>query len=150
MSRRIVRVMVYVGLVCLPFVALSDPFLRQSVFGPKIHGVPVYAWEHDARRDFSRSSARPSLYERVAGSLGFRVSPTYIDDFRFPHRDPELLPILLTLADDNDQEVRYWVALYLGNHPNEPKAIAALEELANDPVKLVREQAQKSLDQCRK
>jgi HEAT repeat protein len=51
---------------------------------------------------------------------------------QFNASDPEMLPVLLSLADDPDEEVRGIVACYLGVQPANPDAAKVLTRLLDD------------------
>jgi hypothetical protein len=143
------RIVIYVGLICLPALLLADPFMRQSLFGPKIDGVPIHAWRHDMRRTFSADRHKPTFAERAYATIGIEHSSNYCTGFWSPpRRDPEMLPILIGLSGDSDEDVRWWVAVYLGDLTDHQEAMASLNFMKNDPAKRVREQAIASLDRA--
>jgi HEAT repeats len=150
MKKHLPRTMIYLCLGCLTVLVLSHPYTRQSLFGPKIRGIPFCAWQQDTRNGFSSNRWTPTFREKVFESVGIHASRFYIDDFRFPCGDPDMLHVLISLADDEDDEVRRWVALYLGRLPHQEEAIASLDRLADDPAKLVRDEARASLVRCKK
>jgi hypothetical protein len=144
-KKQFVRVAVYVTVLGVPALMLSNPYYRQSIFGPKIRGVPVYAWQHDTRVWFGAGRNNRSLTDRALAMVGIHPSPTYIDNFMFPSLDPEMLPVLISLADDSDDDVRQSVAYYLGYWYKQDEVATTLRVLANDPVRRVSDQAQISL-----
>jgi hypothetical protein len=144
-KKHIFRVILYAVLIGVPAFVLLDPYHRQCIFGPKIHGVPVYAWQHDTRVWFGAGRNNRSLTDRALAMVGIHPSPTYIDNFMFPSLDPEMLPVLISLADDSDDDVRRSVAYYLGYWYSQEEVTTTLRILANDAVKGVSDQAQISL-----
>src|SRR5438552_25941 len=132
MKKRIARIVVYFGLTCLTALVLSHPYIWQSIFGPKINGVPFWAWQQETRKQFSAASRKPTILERALATCGIGVNFQWIDGFNFSaHRhNPEMLPVLLSLSDDRDNDVRFSVALYLGRMPARDETITALNRLA--------------------
>jgi HEAT repeat protein len=80
-------------------------------------------------------------------TVGIDKSDYYIDGFAaLPRRDPEMLPILLRLSNDDDEQVRWAVAYYLGYLRDREEALAILRIMVNDPASQVRERAKTSLE----
>ena len=79
---------------------LLIPPLRQTIFGPKIDGIPVCIWEHQIRNNIMRSQARPWYYTALekAGVIDSRRG--------WISYSPDLLPVMVTLAEDGDVEIR--------------------------------------------
>ena len=152
MKKRIARIVVYFGLTCLTALVLSHPYIWQSLFGPKIDGVPFWAWQQETRNQFSAASRKPTTLQRAFATIGIGVHHQWIDGFNFAahSHNPEMLPVLLSLVDDRDEDVRWWVALYLGRMPVQDETITALNRLADDPSKLVSDEAGESLHRTRK
>jgi hypothetical protein len=147
MKKHVWRIAIYTCLICAPALLLTDPYMRQSLFGPKIHGVPTCAWEHDMRRRFSSNRNKPTFSEKMYATVGIYKSDYYIDGFSaLPRRDPEMLPILLRLSNDDDEQVRWAVAHYLGYLRDREEALAILRIMVNDPANQVRERAKTSLE----
>ncbi|MSQ93149.1 MAG: HEAT repeat domain-containing protein [Gemmataceae bacterium] len=97
LSRR--WLLAFLGVAALLFgLAMLHPYPRQSLFGPKIDGVPWCVWEDKIRR-----SVVPD-WEK-GWTLRFLDQIGLLKDSRLPDI-PELLPVYLHLANDDHIEVR--------------------------------------------
>src|ERR1019366_7308351 len=123
MKKRIARIVVYFGLTCLTALVLSHPYIRQSLFGPKIKGEPLWAWQQEFR---ARSDSQPpTLVGKLLNILKIDSKPMrWIGTF--DSGDPELLPVLITLAEDGDENVRCRVANALRYVPPDDAKMALL------------------------
>lgn len=110
---------------------VSFPYPRQLVFGPKIQGVPLCAWQehfrdHVARKEprFAERRQEPSVLRDLFGWLGGGGSNLKWDSLRESERDT----VLLSLLDDPQPYVRAAVA---GSFfaANSPKGVSALLQL---------------------
>ena len=142
MKKRIARIVVYFSLTCLTALVLSHPYIWQSIFGPTIKGEPLWAWQQEFRED---AGADPTTHSaRTVRLLKFDNEP-----FRWSgvFNDPEMLPVLISLADDPDERVRAHVANHLAYLPLEGD-VAELYSLAlDDPSQKVRQAAIRSLSE---
>ncbi len=93
------RLLIAVALLCA--LAVAHPFVRQSIFGPKIEGIPWCVWENAARRAANPARNPPSWYFKTLEELHL-VQPQ-VD---LTTHAPSLWPIYLHLAEDADVEVR--------------------------------------------
>ena len=98
------RKFVYAGLctvVLLALLTLLDPFVRQSIFGPQIDGIPWCVWEQKNCALADGTNQRTWL-TRMLESVGMRRrrSAGLNLDAR------AVLPVYMQLADDSDAKVR--------------------------------------------
>jgi hypothetical protein len=115
-NRRWCRLLLAVTTLCA--LTLLHPFVRQSIFGPMIDGIPWCVWEEEVRRDAHpelRGLPRSWFYRQMeaigvlkrqpdmgAGDLGGTVT----------------LPLYLHLVNDGDVNVRRYALRRLANRPN--------------------------------
>ena len=97
-SRRWLLVPLGIG-VLLVALAMLHPYPRQLLFGPKIHGVPWCVWESQIRR----AAAPAGSSYRFLGAL---EDIGLLQRTRLNSISPELLPIFLHLASDDNLHVR--------------------------------------------
>src|ERR1019366_9806046 len=146
MKKRIARIVVYFGLTCLTALVLSHPYIRQSLFGPKIKGEPLWAWQQEFRARLD--SQPPTLVGKLLSILKIDSKPMrWIGTF--DSGDPELLPVMVSLADDGDENVRRDVAYALDN-ANPAGAMATLIHMLEDRSSNVRHGALSTLMHFRK
>ncbi len=86
--------------------AMLHPYPRQSLFGPTIRGKPRCFWEAEIQRHLPRE---PSFVDRAKNVLGM---PRRNMPWQEVFDDAEMLPLLLDMLDDPDNEVRHFA---LGN-----------------------------------
>jgi hypothetical protein len=100
-TRRRVLVLLGAGaLLC--GLAMLHPYPRQSLFGPKVRGVPWCVWEAEMRRQTDpegHGQLWSSQLRRLLGIKDDGLNPQ--DEF-----DPELLPLLLHTLRHRDAVVR--------------------------------------------
>ena len=137
LSRR--RVLAILGVLTLLFgVAMSHPYLRQSLFGPKINGEP---W--CARKKFRAyvhwNEKNENLYRRTKRWLGMHIEGPDLWKFRYKEAEP----VLLALADDHDPDVRYQAAytLIYNSAFRDRAALPFIRPFLNDPEPYVQNQA---------
>ncbi|MBI3823791.1 MAG: HEAT repeat domain-containing protein [Planctomycetes bacterium] len=92
------------GAVVLFGLAMLHPYPRQSLFGPKIDGVPWCVWENEIRVSALQGRARPWFYMMLEKIGLLDTSSIKTSEIR-----PQLLPIYLHLTEDSDPEVRRYV-----------------------------------------
>lgn len=111
--RSLLWVALVFGLACL------HPFVRQSIFGPKIDDMPWCVWEGRVRAQAQRGDPKPWFYQMLEkiGLLG-------ADDWGISLESQAALPVYVHLADDNDPRVRRLALQMLGRHGNLPDATA--------------------------
>jgi hypothetical protein len=80
---------------------LLHPLVRQSLFGPKIDGIPWCVWESEVRIA-ADPQRQENLYYEVMKKLGL-VNERHVG---LPPRTAESLPLYLQLAKDRDARVR--------------------------------------------
>ncbi len=97
LSRR--WLLAFLGVLVLLFgLAMLHPYPRQSLFGPKIDGVPWCIWEDEIRRHAVPDRPTPWL-EKSLEKNGLLSGPRQVDRVH-------LLPVILHLANDSDARVR--------------------------------------------
>ncbi len=105
-KRRWCRLLGIAGLTCaLP---MLHPFIRQSIFGPQIDGVPWCVWEDEVRLAAHPGQKRSWFFEKLEQ---FGLIPGR-ERFGLGLNQASTLPISLHLADDGDPMVR---AIALGS-----------------------------------
>jgi hypothetical protein len=124
-----------IALLLLAPLPLLDPYLRQSIFGPKIHGVPWCKCEADIRWHADPRRYQPNLLQRTMTEWGWLEDETPAA----PPCDDEALPLYLLLTEDQDVKVR---RLALGhvcaNAPDTSKILPTLRKRLNDDDPLCR------------
>jgi hypothetical protein len=140
MKKRIARSVVYFGLTCLTALVLSHPYIWQSIFGPKIKGEPLWAWQQEIRARCHEIPGNPTLLAKVLQILKIDSRPLrWIGSF--DSSDPELLPVLFSLADDGDEMVRCQVGCSFGAILSEKAAVTALVNMLDDRSTIVQDMA---------
>jgi len=79
---------------------LLHPFIRQSIFGPTIDGVPWCVWEDEIRAAAEPERGRRSWFGQLLADLGLERQRIGLD------RNFEALPVYLHLTNDGDLTVR--------------------------------------------
>src|SRR5437899_3102387 len=134
MKKRVVRLVVYSALIVVTELVLSHPYVRQCAIGPKVKGEPLWAWQEEVRCLALWDQRPPTLLSKVLHFLRLDSEPKCW----FDGADPELLPVYLSLADDNEEKVRASVAAHLGRMPADAKTTKTLLLLLNDKSSEVR------------
>src|SRR5437867_3950128 len=127
------RLLIVLGsvLAVLVIAFFSHPYGRQLVLGPKIRGVPFWAWQQQFRKHATRGD--DDFTTQALGWIGIKLpEPAWIGT------DPDMLPVVLSLADDPDPRVRSEVARWLGVVPRTAEAEETLIHLLDDPEPKVR------------
>jgi hypothetical protein len=89
------------GLACL------HPFVRQSIFGPTIEGIPWCVWESRVRETANIDQPKSWLYQ-IREKIGLVQTD---DTWNFDSE--EALPLYLRLAEDRDPCVRVFAMSHL-------------------------------------
>lgn len=128
------RIGVYgtVGVGILVF--LLHPYSRQTVFGPKVRGMPFCYWQDGFRRQADPVAYRDSLATKVLEWLGVAKRQPMLLSLG---GDDELR-LLLSLADDPQPRVREQVADHLGVSLPSDERVMALRRMLDDPDAKVR------------
>ena len=87
-------------LLALFGLAMLHPYPRQSLFGPKIRGEPWCVWEDTLRRRVHEIEHGRSMWTKLMRWMGAAAK----DELDF--NDPELLPLMIELAEDRDPKIR--------------------------------------------
>jgi HEAT repeat protein len=144
MKKRIARMVVYFALAVATTVVILHPYVWQSVFGPTIKGEPLWAWQQEYRSRMHRNVTTATAWEKLLSLLKLDSRPiSWIGVF--PHHDPEMLPVLLSLADAGDVEIRARVAHNLESMPAEDATINALIRMLDDQAQAVQLSALQAL-----
>jgi hypothetical protein len=98
-QRRWCRIGILVLAVCA--LAFSHPYLRQSVFGPAIDGIPWCVWENDFRIGANPQSQGDWLFRMMR-----KIGVVNQRDLGLPPCNAAGLPLYLHLAEDRDVKVR--------------------------------------------
>lgn len=124
------RLLVLFGLLFLLFAVLMvDPYPRQTLFGPTIHGEPLCVWEDAVRRYANSDSFNTSFIGKLYRWLEWKPASFEFDD-------PEMATVYANLLADRDPEVRYTVlrALCMFEKARHPIQLPALRRtLEHDP-----------------
>jgi HEAT repeat protein len=117
-----------VGVMIAAFFA--HPYGRQLAFGPKIRGVPLWSWQQQFRKRYANPN--DDFLANALAPLGVqRAEATW-------NPDPDLLPVVLSLVDEPDDQLRAHVAQNLGYYPGSAPAGEALTVFLDDPSETVR------------
>lgn len=87
------RVGTYGTLSVIVLLFLAHPYTRQTLFGPRVGGMPLAYWQDCFRDDALPSEPKPSLTAKALRFVGFNKTT----------REPsaaEMLPVVLSLRDD--------------------------------------------------
>ena len=107
------------GIVVLLFgLAMLDPYPRQSLFGPKVDGIPWCVWEQKFRAEVDPEGGKESWILTLLGKVGLGQREGAVD-----LESPAALPIYLRLADDTNVEVRRLALERLNIRPTKPDEI---------------------------
>lgn len=109
-QRRWCRVLGVGAVFCL--LPLVHPFIRQSIFGPTIDGVPWCVWEDEIRAAAEPQRGRRSWFGQLLADLGMGRQRIGLD------RNFEALPVYLHLTNDSDVIVRRYAISQLRDWRN--------------------------------
>jgi HEAT repeat protein len=139
--KRKLRIAVYGLLAAVVSLYLLHPFTRQTIFGPRIRGQPLWYWQNRYRESATSGNDNNSLTGKALALIGIHVRHSRP---MAPHGD-DMCPVLLSLVDDPDVDIRILVARHLGNHVESPQVCEALLVLTDDDSSAVRLHAVLSL-----
>jgi HEAT repeat protein len=146
--RRLFAIGLCGALGAILLILLAHPYSRQSVFGPKLDGMPLCYWQDAFRTDTQRAPVTESMAARAGRWFGFakRDSPRGM-----PSEPCDKLTVFLSLVDDPDPGVRESVAQHLGSwdFPSDQRG-PALIKLLEDREGDVRAAAARSLRRVRR
>lgn len=125
-QRRWCRLLVAMALlVALP---MLHPFLRQSILGPKINGIPWCVWENAVRHAANPNRKQQSWLYQTLEKLHLRQG-----NVDLPDDAVSLWPIYVHLAEDADVEVRRHALKHLGWHgASRPEIVRSLRQHIKD------------------
>ncbi len=111
--------------------AMLHPYPRQSLFGPTIRGEPWCVWETASRNRAREHEPDRSLFEKAQGWLSMHLNPVELEEVL---DDQDFLPLVVHLADDPDETVRWTVLNWLHRFKNlrHPSAIPILKTRLED------------------
>jgi HEAT repeat protein len=128
--RRLLLLVLGSTLAGLGIAFFAHPYGRQLVFGPKIRGVPLWSWQQQFRKHYANPN--DDFIANALAPFGVkRADPAW-------NPDPDLLPVLLSLVDEPDDQLRAHVAQNLGYYPGSAPAGEALIVLLDDSSETVR------------
>lgn len=134
-KKRALRITVFLVLVAAGFLWFS-PYHRQLLFGPKIQGVPLCAWQEECRRQLAPVVDDESFIGKVRNWLMSMKEPLPWEGLAEGDKEQ----IYLSMLDDADPNVRTEVAVELGGIMT-ASATRGLLSLFDDDHKAVREKA---------
>jgi HEAT repeat protein len=137
------RMLLYAPLVAVVLFFLMHPYFRQRMFGPRIKGEPLWIWQQELRAQVAQAPP-PTLWNKALSFVGLQGQAIGWMG-AFPRKDPEMLPVLLSLADDPSEHVRRRVADALMDMPGDEQIIEVLLRMTNDRDAQVRQGAVQSL-----
>lgn len=137
------RLLLYSPLVAVVVLFFMHPYFRQRMFGPRIKGEPLWIWQEELRAQVAQAPP-PTLWNKALAFVGINGQAIGWMG-AFPRHDPEMLPVLLSLADDSSEHVRRRVADQLRTMPDDERIIEVLLRMTNDPDMRVRQGAVQSL-----
>jgi HEAT repeat protein len=143
--KRRLRIAVYSALgtlLLLPvLVTALDTYTRQLFFGPTIRDVPFCAWQRSFQHYATGGKNSDDAVTKAFAWLGIRSSiPT-----PWRQHDPELLPVVLSLANDPNPRVRREVAYSLGEAAHTAETEEALIHFLDDTAPGVRASAAEAI-----
>jgi HEAT repeats len=141
MTRKKRIALVLLGLTLVAgIVLLSQPYPRQLVFGPKVKGVPLCAWQEYFREGHAEDLwIEPSAFQKLLGWLKRGSEP--LNWGELTPADKEVIHV--SLIDDADPNIRYRAFDALGT--DRPGRVPAILRLLEDPDVSVIEKVAKSL-----
>ena len=89
---------------------LLHPFIRQSIFGPTIDGIPWCVWEDDIRAGADPDQRKPSWLREALEKFGL-IGQQHIG----LDANVNALPVYMHLADDSDVRIRRIALSQLSN-----------------------------------
>jgi HEAT repeat protein len=139
--KRALRYSVYGTLGFCVLLVFLNAYTRQTLIGPTVRGEPFCAWQQRFREGCA--GTRPNTWvTTVTGWIGFKSGPPE----QWPgFAAPDLLPVLLSLVDDPNPDVRAALAIRLGWYPLSAETGDALMALLDDPAAPVRANAVQTL-----
>ena len=93
-------------------IPLQHPYVWQSLFGPRIHGYPLWQWQQDYLREI-RQEEPDDYLKLVRDFLGMKRPEPFL--LKQGVSQPEAVMILAGLVNDPDETVRRSVAYHLGD-----------------------------------
>jgi HEAT repeat protein len=138
----------FCGAAALVFgIAMSHPYPRQWLFGPTIRGKPRCYWEDQVRWHAThfRDNAKRSHFEKRLRDMVESEHESWPGGTLFNHED--MLPLLLELASDRDDHVRYTAgrAILHNEKLYQESALPLLRELLRDDDPAARVYAAKAI-----
>lgn len=112
-----------------------SPYHRQLLFGPRIQGIPICAWQEHVRRQLRPSLANDSFLDRIRE--WFLAKSTIGEEWR-KLGDLDKAQVYLSMIDDPDNTLRKEIAISLQNL-NPDHAEAVVVRLLDDPDDSVRD-----------
>jgi hypothetical protein len=94
---------IFAGVIVMIALPMLHPFVRQSIIGPTIDGIPWCVWEDEARRRADPSPPPETWFHQVMRRFGFMQRN---DNPTVDVQSAAALPLHLYLADDRDAKVR--------------------------------------------
>jgi hypothetical protein len=123
--RSLLWIALIVGLACV------HPFVRQTLFGPKIDGIPWCVWENQVRLMVHGEAPKPWFYALLE-KIGLIQQERGAIDLN----SKAALPLYLHLAGDNDPRVRFLALHQLTRDRNlrdaESEILPIMERLLKD------------------
>ncbi len=136
-------------LLALPLIAmatfvLSHPHVQQTLFGPRIKGQPLFVWQEQFRAEVIAVPPPRTLLDKVVAYFAAKRAEGR-DHGAFLRDDPEMIPVLLSLADDPEKSVRIRVAILLMSGECDERVVSVLVKLSKDSDGRIRHAATSSL-----
>lgn len=132
--KQALRIGLYGSAGVVVLLVLLNPYARQSLIGPKVEDVPLCYWQDSFRRFADPGADRDSLTSRAFRWLGFQREHAW----GLPEKKADMLPVLLSLADDPQPRVREQVANFLDRDYEPDECGPALLRLLDDREPKVR------------
>ena len=143
LSRRCL--LAYLGGAALLFgLAMLHPYPRQSLFGPTIRGKPRCVWEDAIRRQVNWEEYEKTWAPTLLGWMGVKHEPM---ELRVLLNHPEMLPLALELAEDQDRGMRGEILFTLTfcDKLRDPSVLPVLRRRLEDDDAYCRIQAARAL-----
>jgi HEAT repeat protein len=96
-------------------IPLQHPYVWQSLFGPRIHGYPLWQWQQAYLREIGQPEPDGYL-KMVKDFLGIKRPPRGESPLlKMPITRSEAMMVLAGFVDHPDEDVRDWVAHDIGD-----------------------------------
>jgi HEAT repeat protein len=133
------RVCVYGTLGVFALLLLLHPYAWQTVFGPRVRGLPLAYLQDEYRQAVASRGYRNSVTTKILMLVKVKsAAPVSLKEL---DNDDDMLPVVLSLVDDPEFSVRAAVARSLAKRPENTEACDGVMHLTEDASASVRRHA---------